>query len=225
MHFAQLSDRTGTIKGATVAEGPGTINKSLRATDVIDNFSKMTGIGPRCHGTALEGDAIMKFWRLLWRVVDYVMAVILMLMIVLVFANVVLRYGLSSGLREAVELSRLGLVWLVMLGAAVLLRRNEHLAIAEFSEVLMPRLVPLLRRLAYLVVVVSMVMLFMGSFKQMNANWNNISQITGLPSALFYLAGTVSAALMVFIGAVRVFLPDALLDDDAKDTQAGDFHA
>ncbi len=225
MHFAQLNARAGTIKGTTIARHYDAINKSLHDADVIDNFSGMPGAGPRNHGTALEGDAIMKFWRLLWRVVDYVMAIILLLMIVLVFANVVLRYGLSSGLREAVELSRLGLVWLVMLGAAVLLRRNEHLAIAEFSEVLMPRLVPLLRRLAYLVVVISMVMLFMGSFKQMNANWNNISQITGLPSALFYLAGTVSAALMVFIGAVRVFLPDALLDDDAQDTHAGDFHA
>ena len=60
----------------------------------------------------------MQIWRLLWRGVDYAMALILMLMIALVFVNVVMRYGFSSGLRQSVELSRLGLVWLVMLGAA-----------------------------------------------------------------------------------------------------------
>ncbi len=167
----------------------------------------------------------MRVWRVLWRVVDYAMAAILAAMILLVFCNVVLRYGFSSGLRQSVELSRLGLVWLVMLGAAVLLRRNEHLALAEFSEALFPRAVPLLRRLAYLVVVVTMLMLFIGAFRQMNANWGNISQITGLPSALFYLAGVTSAILMVFIGAVRVINPDALLDADAGKRQIEDFHA
>lgn len=167
----------------------------------------------------------MQIWRLLWRGVDYAMALILMLMIALVFVNVVMRYGFSSGLRQSVELSRLGLVWLVMLGAAVLLRRGEHLAIAEFSEALLPSLVPFLRRACYAVVVVTMLMLFFGAFKQMNANWNNISQITGLPSALFYLAGVISSVLMVFIGVVRVFVPDALMDDTKFDPFAGDFHA
>jgi TRAP-type C4-dicarboxylate transport system permease small subunit len=59
----------------------------------------------------------------------------------------------------------------------------------------------------------------------MNANWNNISQITGLPSAQFYLAGVISSVLMVFIGVVRVFVPDALMDDAKFDPFAGDFHA
>jgi TRAP-type C4-dicarboxylate transport system permease small subunit len=156
----------------------------------------------------------MRIWHALWNLVDYMMALILALMILLVFANVVMRYGFSSGLRQSVELSRLGLVWLVMLGAAVVLRRNQHLAISEFCEGLMPSLYPLLRRASYAVVVVTMLMLFLGAFKQMNANWDNISQITGLPSALFYLAGVISSVLMVFIGIVRVFLPDALMDDD-----------
>ena len=155
----------------------------------------------------------MKFWRILWRVIDLVMALILAMMIVLVFANVVLRYGFSSGLRPSVELSRLGLVWLVMLGAAVVLRRDEHLAISEFSEALFPRAVPLVRRLVYVVVLISVLMLFWGAFRQMNANWNNISQLTGLPSALIYLAGVVSAVLMVVIAVVRIVNPDALLPE------------
>lgn len=159
----------------------------------------------------------MKLWNLIWQFIDVVMAVLLCCMIVLVFTNVVLRYGFSSGLRPSVELSRLALVWLVMLGAAVVLRRNEHLAISEFSQALFPKAVPVLRRLAYVVILISVLMLFWGAFKQMNANWNNISQLTGLPSALLYLAGVVSSVLMTVIAVVRIIQPDALLPSDCRD--------
>jgi TRAP-type transport system small permease protein len=155
--------------------------------------------------------------RWLWRSVDVLMAALLAFMIVIVFANVVLRYGFSTGLRQSVELSRLGLVWLVMLGAAVVLRRGEHLAVAEFAESWFPRAMPLLRRLSYAVILVSVLMLFWGAFRQMNANWANISPLTGLPSALMYLAGVVSSVLMGFIAAVRIIDPTALTAEDAPE--------
>jgi TRAP-type C4-dicarboxylate transport system permease small subunit len=59
-----------------------------------------------------------------------------------------------------------------------------------------------------------MLMLFWGSFRQMNANWNNISQLTGMPSAMFYLAGVVSSVLMTAIALLRIFNPDALREQE-----------
>ncbi|RCS22805.1 TRAP transporter small permease [Phyllobacterium salinisoli] len=141
----------------------------------------------------------------LWKWVDIAMAALLGAMIVLVFANVVMRYGFSSGLRVSVELSRLGFVWVVMLGAAVVLRRGEHLAVTEFSEAFFPRAVPLLRRLAWLVVLVSVSMLFWGALRQTIANWHNISPLTGLPTGLVYLSGVVSGLLMAVVAIVRLF--------------------
>lgn len=163
----------------------------------------------------------MRALRLLWRIIDVVMAALLFAMIVLVFTNVILRYGFASGLRPSVELSRLGLVWLVMIGAAVVLRREDHLAVTELSEKLFPRALPILRRAAYAVITLSVLMLFWGSFKQMNANWANISQLTGLPSAVFYLSGVISGALMAGIAIVRIWNPDALheAEDDRKNQQ------
>lgn len=145
--------------------------------------------------------------RLCWSTIDIVMAVLLAAMIVLVFANVVLRYGFSSGIRQSVELARLWFVWVVMLGAAVALRRGEHLAVSEFSEAFLPRALPLLRRLCWIVVIIAVVMLFIGALNQTMANWGNISQLTGLPSALFYLAGVVSAVLMGAVAVVRLIDP------------------
>lgn len=152
-------------------------------------------------------------FKWVWNCIDILMAFILACMIVLVFVNVVLRYGFSSGLRPSVELSRLGLVWIVMLGASVVLRRGEHLAVTEFSERLFPKAVPVLRRLCWAVILVSVGMLYIGSYKQMMFNWTDISQLTGLPSALFYLSGVVSAILMGIIAFVRIFNPDWLLNN------------
>ncbi|MFN4056938.1 MAG: TRAP transporter small permease [Roseinatronobacter sp.] len=145
------------------------------------------------------------------------MAVLLAAMIALVFTNVVLRYGFSSGFRHSVELARLWFVWVVMLGAAVALRRGEHLALSEFSETSFPRAVPILRRLCWLIVLVAVGMIFVGTWRQTMSNWNNISQLTGLPSALFYLAGVVSVVLMRVIGIIRLIEPmgvSRLLDTD-----------
>ena len=157
------------------------------------------------------------FLRKFWSGVDAAIAFVLVVMIVMVFANVVLRYGFSSGIREAIELSRLCLVWLVMVGAAVVLRRNEHLAVHEII-LLMPRPVTqALRRLAYIVILASVLMLFWGTWKQTAANWQNISPLTGLPSGLFYLAGIVSSLMMSAIAIVRIINPDARLDGGIDD--------
>ncbi|MEJ6395825.1 TRAP transporter small permease [Gymnodinialimonas sp. 2305UL16-5] len=158
--------------------------------------------------------------RVFWSAVDVVIAGILIAMITLVFANVVLRYGFSSGIREAIELSRLCLVWLVMLGAAVVLRRNEHLAVHEILRLLPAPITLALRRLAYVVVLISVLMLFWGAWGQTVANWQNISPLTGLPSGLFYLAGVVSSVLMTGLAVVRIIDPDARLDGGVDDDLA-----
>ncbi|KIC50151.1 C4-dicarboxylate ABC transporter substrate-binding protein [Tateyamaria sp. ANG-S1] len=161
----------------------------------------------------------------MWRCIDGIMALILVGMIAMVFANVVLRYGFSSGIREAIELSRLSLVWLVMLGAAVVLRRNEHLAVHDVLNLLPAPLVLFLRRLAYAIVVAAVLMLFVGAWRQTLANWNNISPLTGLPSGLFYLSGVVSSVLMIAIGAVRIVNPGARLDGGHDDDRyAAEMH-
>ncbi len=139
-----------------------------------------------------------------WKTLDYFMAILLIFMIALVFTNVVLRYGFESGLRSAIELSRMFFVWVVMLGAVACLRKNEHLAVTEVTRTLIPKAVPTIQRLIWIVVIVCAVMLLMGSFKQTVANWNNISQITGLPKGLFYLPGVLSGGMMAMIGIARL---------------------
>src|ERR1700733_1477768 len=57
----------------------------------------------------------------------FVIALCLAVMVVLVFGNVVLRYGFNSGITISEELSRWLMVWLTFLGAIVALREHTHL--------------------------------------------------------------------------------------------------
>lgn len=159
-----------------------------------------------------------KFIEKFWKSIDMFMAVLMAAMIALVFTNVVLRYGFQSGLRPSVELSRLGFVWVVMLGSVGVLRRGEHLAVTELSEKLFPWAVPYVRKLIWLVILVSSGMLFWGSAQQTVANWNNISQLTGLPTGLLYLAGVVSGALMGMVAVAHLFGPLEYVVSDDSDT-------
>ncbi|MCY0095141.1 TRAP transporter small permease [Hoeflea ulvae] len=159
---------------------------------------------------------VKRLLNLLWRFIDIVMAVLMGLMICLVFTNVVLRYGFSSGLRPSVELSRLGFVWIVMLGSVVVLRRGEHLAISDVAEGLFPRLVPVLQKISWAVILLSVSLLFWGATKQALANWNNMSQLTGLPKGLLYVPGGIAGFLMMFIALKHIFFPNLFKEDEQQ---------
>ena len=65
-----------------------------------------------------------------------VIAACLAVMVVLVFGNVVLRYGFNSGITISEELSRWLLVWLTFLGAIVAVREHAHLGVDSLVRML-----------------------------------------------------------------------------------------
>lgn len=134
--------------------------------------------------------------RAFWRSIEWAIAALMALTMLVVFVNVVLRYGFSSGLRAGIELSRLGFVWIVMLGASLCLKDGQHLAVAEVYDRLPSLVRTVVGRLLWAVILGASVMLVMGCWRQTLANWHNISPLTGLPTGLFYLAGVVAGGLM-----------------------------
>ena len=66
---------------------------------------------------------------LFFRLAEFVLVIMLSLMIIMVFGNVVLRYGFNSGLISSEELSRFLFIWVTFLGAIVAMRDNAHLGL------------------------------------------------------------------------------------------------
>ena len=61
------------------------------------------------------------------RLLEMLLVVLLVAMVLMVFGNVVLRYGFNSGITFSEELSRWAFVWMTFLGAIVALKDNGHL--------------------------------------------------------------------------------------------------
>ena len=61
------------------------------------------------------------------RLLEWTIALLLAMMVLLVFGNVVLRYVANSGITVSEELSRWLFVWMTFLGAIVAVKEHGHL--------------------------------------------------------------------------------------------------
>jgi len=130
------------------------------------------------------------------RQLEAVIGVILAVMVVLVFGNVVLRYGFNSGIATSEEVSRYLFVWLTFLGAIIAVHEHGHLGVDTLVKVL-PRGGKLFCVIASeLLMLFAVVLLFIGSWKQTLINLGTKSPVSEVPLALIYVAGLVASVLM-----------------------------
>ncbi len=122
-------------------------------------------------------------------------------MVVLVFGNVVLRYGFNSGITVSEELSRLFFVWLTFLGSLVALRNYGHLGMDTLVAML-PRSGKLLCFIiSHALMLYVTWLLLQGSWVQTMINWDMATPATGLSQGWFYGAGIVfGVCAMIIIG-------------------------
>ena len=127
------------------------------------------------------------------RLLDALIAAALAFMVVLVFGNVVLRYGFNSGITVSEEVSRWLFVWMTFLGAVVALKEHSHLG----SDMLVSRLPRAGKRLCLVLGQLLMLyvtwLIFKGSLDQTRINWDATAPVTGLPLAIVYASGVVFA--------------------------------
>jgi TRAP-type C4-dicarboxylate transport system permease small subunit len=125
------------------------------------------------------------------KVLEFIMAACMAVMVVLVFGNVVLRYGFNSGIVVSEEISRWLFVWLTFLGAIVALREHGHLG----TDMLVGRLGPVGKKLClvigYLLMLITCWMLFRGALDQTRINWDVAAPSSGASMAWFYAVGLV----------------------------------
>ena len=123
------------------------------------------------------------------RGLDFLMVVALAAMVVLVFGNVVLRYGFNSGIAVSEEVSRWLFLWLTFMGAVVALKEHGHLG----TDMLVARLPAVGKKiclvLAYLTMLYMTWLMLSGSWKQSVINWDVQAPVTGASVAIFYATG------------------------------------
>ena len=139
------------------------------------------------------------------RLLGLLIAASLALMVLLVFGNVVLRYGFNSGTTVSEELSRWLFVWLTFLGAIVALKEGAHLG----SDTLVSRMPLPVKKLFFFLGHGLMLfvcwLLFKGALDQAIINLETTSAVMEASMALFYGCGVVTAVSMALILVYRVW--------------------
>jgi TRAP-type C4-dicarboxylate transport system permease small subunit len=150
------------------------------------------------------------------RLLEWLIALALAVMVVLVFGNVVLRYAFNSGITVSEEISRWLFVWLTFMGAVVALRERAHLG----SDMLVSRLGNTGKKVCLVVGQLLMLyityLLFTGSWQQAQINADVQAPVTGASVAIFYASGllfSASAGVIILDDLFRV-LTGRMSDDE-----------
>ena len=136
------------------------------------------------------------------RLLRWIMVLIIASMTVLVFLNVVLRYGFNSNLTMTEEIGRYLFVWLTFLGAISAFVRERHVRV----DTILNRFPSALKRLALIAgdvgMLVCCVMIAIGCWRLTMLNTANYLPVSGIPASVLYFSGipfsvVVSIALLV----------------------------
>ena len=129
------------------------------------------------------------------RALSVLMVACLVLMVLMVFGNVVMRYGFNSGLTLSEELSRWLFVWMTFLGAVVALNERGHLG----TDSLIARLPVAGQKLCLGISLLAMLwicwLIFDGAWAQVKINWETTSAVMETSMAYFYASGMVFSLL------------------------------
>jgi TRAP-type transport system small permease protein len=133
------------------------------------------------------------------RLFGFLMVACLALMVVMVFGNVVLRYGFNSGITVSEELSRWLFVWMTFLGAVVALRTHAHLG----TDALVSRLPPAGKKACFVAAHLLMLsmcwLMFQGAWRQTVINYGTTSAVMEASMAWVSAAGLLFAVLAALV--------------------------
>jgi TRAP-type C4-dicarboxylate transport system permease small subunit len=142
---------------------------------------------------------LQKLIDLICRLFVFLMVACLGLMVLMVFGNVVLRYGFNSGITVSEELSRWLFVWMTFLGAVVGVRNRSHLG----TDSLVARLPVLGKKICFVAAHLLMLgicwLMFSGAWQQMVINYGTTSAVMEASMAWFYASAVVFAVLAALV--------------------------
>jgi len=156
------------------------------------------------------------FSRLLLRCMEWLLIAILGLMVILVFGNVVLRYGFNSGIMISEEVSRFLFVWMVFLGSVLMLHDNGHLGVHTLTKKLPLAGKKACKLISDSIVLACCVLISIGAWKIIGINMNNIAPVSEIPLGVVYMACMVCSVGMgvLLVGSIYRLLSGKMTEQE-----------
>jgi TRAP-type C4-dicarboxylate transport system permease small subunit len=166
-----------------------------------DRASRAAGLMPQ---PGVAGRAARRAGRGIVRVLEVLLVACLLTMVVMIFGNVVLRYGFNSGLVLSEELSRFAFVWMTFVGAVLAAREGLHVGVDGLVKVLPAWVGRACLALAEVLVIACCAVFFWGTWRQHEVNASTVAAVSGLPLIWVFGVGYFTSVGIAFISAQRL---------------------
>ena len=132
---------------------------------------------------------------LFYRFLEILLILLLSGMAIMVFVNVLLRYGMNSGLNVSDELSRYFFVWLTFIGAVVAFREHGHVGVETLVMMLgrQGRIVCMI--LSNIIIIGVSAIFFWGTWNQAPINASMDAPVTKI--SMIWVYGITGAGVVI----------------------------
>ena len=137
--------------------------------------------------------------RYFFKLLEVLVVVFMIAMVVMVFGNVVLRYGFNSGISVSDEMSRYCFIWLTYVGAMVAMREGGHLGVDTLVKHLPIHGKKVCLFLSETLMLMCNGLFFLGTYKMHELQVTNISPVVGISMIWVYGIGYVVGVVMGII--------------------------
>ena len=154
--------------------------------------------------------------RYFFKLLELLVVIFMIAMVVMVFGNVVLRYGFNSGISISDEMSRYCFIWLTYVGAMVAMREGGHLGVDSLVKHLGTRGKKVCLFLSESLMLLCNGLFFLGTYKMHELQVTNISPVVGISMIWVYGIGYVVGIVMGIINLRVLYrlLSGTITDDE-----------
>ncbi|KQT09783.1 hypothetical protein ASG30_14305 [Ramlibacter sp. Leaf400] len=142
--------------------------------------------------------------RAVVRTLEVLLVACLLTMVVMIFGNVVLRYGLDSGIVLSEELSRFAFVWMTFVGAILAAREGLHVGVDSLLNVLPGWARRVCMVASELLVIACCAVFFWGTWRQHEVNATMKAAVSGLPLIWVFGVGYVTSIGIALVSLLRI---------------------
>ena len=140
-----------------------------------------------------------------FRALELLLAALLLAMVVMVFGNVVLRYGFNSGITVSEELSRFCFVWLTFVGAVVAMRDGAHLGMSNVVDRLPRTGNVACAAINQVLIVACCVLLVWGTVRQHQINATTYAPVTNMSMIWIFGMGYVTGIAIALLALHKLW--------------------
>ncbi|MCB5202386.1 TRAP transporter small permease [Neorhizobium sp. T786] len=158
-----------------------------------------------------------------YKFLELILILLLAGMAIMVFLNVVLRYGFNSGLNVSDEMSRYFFVWVTFIGAVVTFREHAHLGVETLVMLFGRKGRIVCMVMSNLVIILCSAIFFWGTWVQLPINASMTAPVTEISMAWVYGVGFFTGGGCVIIALERLIrLVTGRVTDDEIAAFAGE---